>query len=330
MITIHATTHDLTQIRFAYRPLLEIPLSYRVLINPMFQAPYHRWVEEAAHALHGVELPYLAALVTKHGYIPDFLTPTPSAPMNDLESDLAELIATPDHVIREGIAELIAEDGTSPLRQQFLMYPHGAMRCLVEELRLYWRRTLSHYWLRMIGKLESDVLYHARQLALEGHNVLFPDLHSSVQLRQNRIQLRPVCQHLDQDVELTLRGDGLQLVPLIFRGCGRMFQVTPTWQPMLAYGARGAGLWYQKPAPPNQALELALGASRAKVLRALRTPTSNREVAYKVQMSAASASQHLVRLTKAGLVEPRRSGKWVYYHLTPRGEHLLALFDISD
>jgi hypothetical protein len=33
--------------RFAYRPILEIPLSYRVLKNPEYQPPYHKWVEEA-------------------------------------------------------------------------------------------------------------------------------------------------------------------------------------------------------------------------------------------------------------------------------------------
>jgi DNA-binding transcriptional ArsR family regulator len=46
-----------------------------------------------------------------------------------------------------------------------------------------------------------------------------------------------------------------------------------------------------------------------------------------VHITAATASQHLSRLTKAGLVEPRRSGKRVYYHLTQRGQKLIELFE---
>jgi DNA-binding transcriptional ArsR family regulator len=82
---------------------------------------------------------------------------------------------------------------------------------------------------------------------------------------------------------------------------------------MLAYGVRGTGLWCQKPSPTNQSLELALGIGRARVLQVLATPSSTGEVAFKARITAATASQHLSRLTKAGLVEPRRSGKRVYF-----------------
>jgi DNA-binding transcriptional ArsR family regulator len=225
---------------------------------------------------------------------------------------------------------LIEEDGESEMRRFFLVHPREAIQCLVEELRDYWRRALARYWSRMIGSLESDVIYRARRLALDGPGSMFDELHSSVKYGDNAIQLQPLCQYQHSDFEATLRGDGIQIVPTIFRGCGRMFQIVPDWQPMLAYGVRGAGLWYQKPPSSNQSLELALGKGRARVLEVLKTPSSSGEVAFKTKTSAANASQHLRRLTGAGLVQPRRSGKWVYYHLTERGEHLLALFETSD
>jgi DNA-binding transcriptional ArsR family regulator len=330
MISIHLTADDLTKMRFAYRPLLEIPLSYRVLINPQFQQPYARWVDEAFRAVHEMDLPYLSALVTDHGYIPDFLTPTPMSKRVDIEADFDDLLATPDELIRAGILELIAQDGDSEMRQYFLAYPHDALVCLVEDLRAYWQRTLAHYWTRMVSSLESDLLYKARLLALDGAGTVFDDTHSSVHLQQDMLQLDPVCQHNNGDVDLSLRGDGIQLVPLIFRGCGRMFQVVPGWQPMLAYGVRVGGLWYQQETRASRSLELALGAGRARVLQVLKTPASTSDVAFKARISASNASQHLNRLMKAGLVEPRRSGKWVYYHLTERGAHLLDLFDASN
>src|SRR5262245_25216446 len=113
MITFHVTPDDLVKMRFAYRPLLEIPLSYRVLVNPAFQSPYLRWTEEAFRALFDLDLPYMGALVTGHGYIPDFLTPTPSCKRTDIEADFEELLATPDELIREGILRLIEQDGDS-------------------------------------------------------------------------------------------------------------------------------------------------------------------------------------------------------------------------
>jgi DNA-binding transcriptional ArsR family regulator len=138
------------------------------------------------------------------------------------------------------------------------------------------------------------------------------------------------CLAIPEDVELALGGDGMQLVPTIFRGCGLMYQFAEGWHPMIAYSARGGGLWYQKASSSTRSLEVALGAGRAAVLRVLQTPASNSEVAFRAQIAAATANQHLMRLVEAGLARSNRSGKRVYYSLTERGENLLALFDVVD
>ena len=329
MMTIQIKPENLVKMRFAYRPLLEIPLSYRVFINPEFQSPYQRWMQESNRALYGLDLPYLDALVTGHGYIPDFLTPTPNGKHTDIEADLEALLATPDDLIREGMLTMIEEQGDSGMRRFFLAHPREAVRCLVEDLRLYWQQVLAHYWSRMVSALEGDVLHRARLLALDGPGPMFTDLHSSIDFEDTQIRIRPICQHVHNDIDLSLGDEGLQLVPVIFRGCGRMVQVAPGFQSMLAYGVRGAGLWYQK-ATSNQSLELALGTGRARVLEVLKTPATNGEVAHKTRSAPATASHHLSRLTKSGLVEPRRSGKRVYYYLTARGLKLLTLFEAGD
>jgi hypothetical protein len=329
MITIKMTPNDLVGVRFAYRPLLEIPLSYRVLANPHFQSPYLRWAEQTHRTIHDLDLPYLNALVPPEGYIPDFLTPTPMSYRVNIEDDFADLLATPDEVIRRDILTLIVEHGDSELRRYFLAHPREALWCLVEEMREYWKRTLAQYWSRMVSTLEGDVLYRGRTLALNGPTPLFEDLHQSIDYQSGQIRVKPLCgcgtAAAERDLEVQLNGDGIQLVPVIFRGCGRMYQITPGWQPMLVFGVRGAGLWYRG-APPSQSLELAMGTGRARVLRALTTPSTTGEVAYRLRISSATASQHLSRLTKAGLAIPRRSGRRVYYQLTARGDQLIALF----
>ena len=103
--------------------------------------------------------------------------------------------------------------------------------------------------------------------------------------------------------------------------------IEPEWQAMLIYAPRGTGLWWREFTPtPDQSLEIALGEGRAQVLRALVTPMNTGEIGLRLHITAGAVSQHLNRLQQAGLVEPHRSGKRVYYQLTERGEKLLALF----
>lgn len=327
VITIHVSPEDLAKLRFAYRPLLEISLSYRVLINPEFQSPYRQWVDESSRSLYDLQLPYLNALVPPHGYIPDFITPTPLVSRMDIHEDIQDVLATPDDIIRENVGILIEEKGDSAIRRHFMAHPREAVNCLAEEMRLYWQRALTHYWSRMVNTLESDILYHARSLALDGPGDVFDDLHTSISFRDSQINIAAICQHHSPPYEATLEGSGIHLVPVVFRGCGRMFQVDPKWQPMIAYGVRGTGLWHSQKLPHNQSLELALGVSRARILQVLVTPMSTGELARRLYITAGAASQQLGRLTKAGLIKQHRSGKRVYHQLTQRGTELLALFD---
>lgn len=327
MITINFSSDDLTKLRFAYRPLLEVPLSYRVLNNPDFQSPYLKWVDEAQRSLYDLDLPYMHAVMPPAGYIPDFLTPPPEVNRLDIYADIEDMRATPDTLIQQDILELIAEHGDSEIRRHFLVHPREALECLADEMRLYWQRVLAHYWSHMVSTLEGDILYHARMLVLDGPGKVFDDLHPTISYQRNRLDIRPACQCLHPTTNLSLDGRGIQLVPVVFKGCGRMYQIKPDWQPMVAYGVHGAGLWYKQKQPSNRALEIALGAGRARVLIALRTPKSNGELARTLRITTGAVSQHLARLLQAGLVESHRMGKRVFFQLTWRGEDLIRLFD---
>ena len=67
--------------------------------------------------------------------------------------------------------------------------------------------------------------------------------------------------------------------------------------------------------------------SRASVLKSLLpVPSNTTELAHQLRLSPAAVSAHLSRLKAAGLVEPYRSGKRVYYRLSCAGESLLEIF----
>jgi hypothetical protein len=329
MIRIHLTPDDLVNMRFAYRPVIELAFSYRVLINPEHQWPHRRWVEEAQRALYGIELPYLDALVPRRGFLPDFLTPTPLTNRMDIESDLEEVLATPDAVIRQQVRWLIPDVGETDTRRFYLAHPREAVQCLVEDMRLYWQRTLAESWSRMLAVLDGDILYRGRVLTLDGLESLLPNLHPSISYQRHAIHLGPVG-HSNTPahcpVKVELEGRGIQFVPIIFNVAGRTWKTTAEWRPMIGYTARGVGL-YNSETRASLPLETTLGAGRAQVLQALVVPASTGELAHRLMITSGAVSQQLDRLKQAGLVEAHRSGKRVYYQLTRRGEELIALFE---
>jgi DNA-binding transcriptional ArsR family regulator len=62
------------------------------------------------------------------------------------------------------------------------------------------------------------------------------------------------------------------------------------------------------------------------VLKGLLVPRTTTELARQLGLSPAAVSAHLSRLKAAGLVEPHRNGRKVYYRLSFAGESLLGIF----
>jgi DNA-binding transcriptional ArsR family regulator len=124
-------------------------------------------------------------------------------------------------------------------------------------------------------------------------------------------------------------GRGITLVPCVFAWPRVEVLVQPGYRPTLAYGPHGvANLWSSSsPAPNGAAIEAALGAGRASILKGLLpVPRTTTELAHQLCLSPATVSAHLLRLKAAELVEPHRSGKRVYYRLSCAGESLLEIF----
>ncbi|HEX2623227.1 MAG TPA: DUF5937 family protein, partial [Phototrophicaceae bacterium] len=317
---------DLHSTRFAYSPLLELSASYKVVKSDENEPYLNRWVEAAAEALRDQELPYLETLIPPHGYIPDFMTPTPTRTDLTFEAELQKLLNTPTRIIQDNIQALMDMDGETETRMQYMTYPREMLLCLVEDLRIYWQRAIEPHWSQLSSILEGDILYRARQLAIEGATKVYADLSPRLVLDHYQIQITKDDYKKHHSARHDISGRGLQLVPTAFMSCKIWWQVTPEWLPMLIYGARGIGQWQQQAPVQNQSLELLMGAGRASVLLALDTPASTSELAHRLMMTAGAVSQHLDRLHKTGLVEPHRSGKRVYYHLSQRGQQLLTLF----
>jgi DNA-binding HxlR family transcriptional regulator len=326
MLVFHLMPEDRLNTRFAYSPLIETTISFIALRHQeKMLVSQPRWAEQARQALQDVELTYLTDLAASGRYIPDFLTPTPEGVRHTFEDELQKLVQTPEAVIRRTIQQLIELDGDSAIRQQFLMYPREMVWCLTEDLRLYWQRTLVSHWAQLTSILEGDILYRARQLAVDGVGTVFEDLSSKIRFTPSTVYLNLAKQNVQQEYHLD--GRGIQLVPSVFGLAHISWQVSPDYLPMFIYKGRGRGQWQQEKPRLNQALETLIGGGRASVLLQLVTPSTTTELAHKLYMTAGAVSQHLDKLHQAGLVEAHRSGRRVYYHLTQRGSKLLAVFE---
>ena len=109
----------------------------------------------------------------------------------------------------------------------------------------------------------------------------------------------------------------------LFRKAIDRFPAAPPWLVLPpADGRLGqAGLWDGR--PRGAALSALVGRNRAAVLGAIAGGCTTTELAGRVGISLASASQHASVLRDAGLITTHRQGSAVLHVLTPLGAELL-------
>jgi DNA-binding transcriptional ArsR family regulator len=328
-LKIRLSPEDLARVRFAFSPLQEVVLSLGALADPGRHVVHLPWVERTREALggSGLDLGPALALTRGGGYIPDFLTPPPLTPLPTFEAEIALLSETPPETVEEEVGLLAEDAGLDPDRRRvvdlFLADPVGSLGRIVETFILYHEIALPPHWPRMRALLEGDVLRRAQALAFGGPEALFADLHRSVRYREGLVEIDKECVR----AEVRPSGRGVLLVPSIFAWPHLLAVLEPPWQPTLLYPPRGtAKLWIPSPEEPEDALREALGRGRASVLKGLSVPQTTTEIARRAGASPGTVSEHLSRLRKAGLVEPHRSGRSVFYRLSYEGEALLRLF----
>jgi DNA-binding transcriptional ArsR family regulator len=264
--------------------------------------------------------------------LPGLPHPPPDTTAIGFGEELERLRATPPEVVVEEVELLVRVEkesfGLAPEKERmlgtYLKDPEGSLKRLVDTLPRYHELAIAPYWPRMREHLEGDMIKRGQALALGGVEALLSSLNPRVAYRDGAIELEKPYEAVIEPM-----GRGMTLVPCVFAWPRVEVLVQPGYRPTLAYGPRGvAKLWTSSTPPPNgTALEAALGAGRASVLKGLLpVPRTTTELARQLRQSPAAVSAHLSRLKAAGLVEPHRSGRRVYYRLSYAGESLLQIF----
>ncbi|GAA2350249.1 helix-turn-helix domain-containing protein [Streptomyces cuspidosporus] len=340
MLRVHFGELDLARLRMASRPdaLWETVLSFHRLRENRAATVYGEWRSLVRNRVNG-EARLLAPLIPSRGYFPDFLTPAEG--IIGCDSAMEALRATPGERLHAEIARLPAARLPGWIRD-LAQGERRALDRLAAALSSYHEAAIAPYWPRLQARIEADRAVRGRALLDGGADGLLASLPPTMRWRAPVLE---VDYPVDRDLELG--GRGLLLQPSFFCRRTPVTLYDPGLTPVLVYpvehtpraapprpsahhaptprpapGPRSA----PRPAPgPGAARSLGrlVGQTRSAVLQGVGGGCTTSELARRVGVSLASASQHASVLRDAGLVLTLRRGSAVLHTLTPLGAALL-------
>ena len=323
---IHFTDEDLEriQVRPTIGPLGETVKAMSLLrCSQQPRAPYRQWRGQVKGGLTP-QMAAFAALIPpgSKGVDLSMLTGTAAT----LEQGVQALLAVPreqllvemeftDREHKLPAAVWAAAETGGQARLQLAAAAVAAHQVLIEP-----------YWTRIQACLHAEHVARLRTLAAGGPDRLLASLQSPwVRWRP------PVLEVLvPTDYDVPLNGRGIALVPSVFVGQIPGLHQNPNdpssvpWLVLPPADSRmKQGHLWGNPRPRGAALAALVGRNRAAVLRSIAEGCSTTELADRVGISLAAASQHASVLRDAGLITTHRQGSAVLHLLTPLGAELL-------
>jgi DNA-binding transcriptional ArsR family regulator len=321
---IHFTDEDLarTQVSPTLGPLAETFMALCLLNRPCASRKlFSEWRSQVEGTITRRMAP-LTSLIPPGSTGVDLLTLTGEAPT--IGQGLAALLAMP----RENVLlEMGVTDRWHKLpAAAWAMAEPEAREQLADAAQAAHRALVEPYWSRMHAYLHAEQVARSRILARSGPDKLLASLQGQ------EIRWRPPVLEVayPKDMDLHLNGRGIEIVPSVFVGRGPNLTHDPSnpsaaprlIMPASAEGVRQNHLW-DVPQRTGAGLAALVGRNRAAVLSAVAEGGTTSEVASRVGISLAAASQHASVLRGAGLIITRRQGTSVLHVLTPLGAELL-------
>ncbi|TJZ54312.1 winged helix-turn-helix transcriptional regulator [Streptomyces piniterrae] len=300
MQRIHFTAADVarTRLKTTSGPLIETAFAYG-LLGRCVGPPYVRWYRQVAKRLS-------ARPPARSGGI--------------------GVVADPEVLLRLIERNESGDSGDAGATHQVSWVSQLSAYQEAAGLSEVWREGIAPYWDRMVAYLEAECEARGRVVMCGGVELLLATLHPRITWRSQVLEIPG-----GPDEDVFLDGRGLVLIPSVFLN-HRPAQIIGTQSEsgelVLAFGAppdvqRAASLW-DVPDDTAQSLGALVGQTRAAALRVLRATCTTSELAERLGISAASASQHTKVLRETGLITTRRIRNTVLHAVTPLG---LALLD---
>jgi DNA-binding transcriptional ArsR family regulator len=300
MMRIHFTPDDLRRVTIAG------PERLNEVVNSAGSFVMRRLPERErrrfAHDLRPATHPLLQIADAAYG-IPDFLTPAAGA---DFETGLDAVLSTPEEQIRAELEPFARHAWTRDVNR--------ARGVLGTAVRAYERHVFAPHWERAAASVATDRALRSQILIEGGVETLLATLHPRVVWTYPVLTLPCV-----EDIDFHLHGQGVRLVPTYFQPVpsvldrpGGQFDVIYPARVDVAAARRGG------------ALQPLMGRTRASVLAAAGGGATTSQLARRLGISIASASEHTTVLRNAGLITSGRRRNTMVHALTPLGAGLIS------
>ncbi|HEY6593424.1 MAG TPA: transcriptional regulator [Asanoa sp.] len=334
MLRIFFSSDDIARTRVAATadPVWELILSLHLLQGRSYDPVMAGWRRDVTDALrrerqaNAGRLRLLFALNPPRGYFPDFLTPYASR--DGLEAGLDAIRSTAVSRLNQDLT-VLAADNVLPSSAASLARGEPDTLChLADAMHTYRELAIEPYWSRILAAVEADRSARARALLDGGAEGLLASLRPAMRWDAGVLEIA----NYPVDRDLRLDGRGILLVPSFFCAATPVSLLDPALPPVLVYPVDRLGGLPVAPAadgPPatreigREALGALLGRTRAAVLEVADVGCSTGEIARRLSISQAAASQHATVLRNAGLLVSRRDRNTVLHTLTPLGRAML-------
>lgn len=324
MIRLVLTDRDFRNILLRYSPIMELVLSFRLLLQGKDHPVYHKWIVRQRQSFDLQRYPLLQSLILPFGYVPDFLTPS-SPDIKNIQHATELVQQTETTRFQRDIEKIISIDPSrAKTFRSLIAKPQVAKSRIRDELNNYWNNHLLAYWSQISAVINSEIHRRSYQAASHGWEKVFATLNMGVKYRQNNL-----CVAKKHQFTASLSGSGITLVPLFFSDI----------EPLVLCDVPGAYTIFF-PATHNDVfacnkmtrsftgLQLLFGPIRTCILKLLwEYPLTTTLLSSKMRVSPGAISQHLSILHNAGLVAMHKDGRYVYYFLTENGIAAVNLFE---
>ncbi|MFH8983398.1 ArsR/SmtB family transcription factor [Streptomyces varsoviensis] len=326
MLRIHFTDADYAAVGLCDHPdvMWESLLSLHALQQPDASAGFGRWRTEVARELDPVAVGGLFSLAPPVGYSPDFLTP---AGTKGFEQGLERVLATPARRMARELGRLHPARASAPYVRSLAAAESKALRLLRDALHHYYTTALAPYWSHIRQSVGAESAMRLRVREELGVRELLRGIHPAVRLQEDVLQVP----YPGPDRDVHLRGRGLLLIPSFFCRKRPICLHDQKLPPVLVYPFEREADWRTPTRADGSlptraqlaALTALLGHTRTRVLAEIGSGCTTGELARRLRISAAAASEHTTALRRAGLVSTVRSGRTARHALTVLGADLL-------
>jgi DNA-binding transcriptional ArsR family regulator len=324
MMRIHFTLTDVARTRLADVPSALTATTFgafRLVTRRPDRAEIDLWRRLVRAELGTTPRPLLAALAATSPADPVPRLLRPAEGLHSLDSELERLLSTPREELRSDFAYVAGHRPLPPVMRRLAEGEPRALAALARSVRRLHGVALAPYWRGLSALMTADRAARTRALRDGGVEQLLGTLHPHMRWRPPVLELTSVRAEFDYH----LGGRGLLLTPAAFTS---YVPCDPgERQPTLYYEVgfdRAEGHPLAAPLRgPFGGLAALLGHGRAAVLEALAEELSTSELADRVGLASATASEHAGVLRRAGLVTSRHAGRSRLHTLTPLGADLL-------